>query len=88
MVISVDGPECNRVLQEAERAAAATRIMDIPVETSGLFAGSLPRCQREEMAFLLCSWVTSYKVSVGMICGFGPYGYLMAIDAMVHHLSA
>ncbi len=28
------------------------------------------------------------KVSVGMVCGFGPFGYLMAIDALVNHLSA
>jgi len=27
------------------------------------------------------------KVAVGMICGFGPYGYLMGIDALVDHLS-
>lgn len=28
------------------------------------------------------------QVALGMICGFGAYGYLMGIDALVHHLSA
>lgn len=27
------------------------------------------------------------RVALGVICGFGPYGYLIAIDALVHHLS-
>lgn len=27
------------------------------------------------------------KVSLGMICGFGPYGYVMGIDALINHLS-
>jgi 3-dehydroquinate dehydratase-2 len=39
--------------------------------------------KREEFRHL--SYIS--KVSVGMICGFGPYGYLMAIDALVNHLS-
>lgn len=26
------------------------------------------------------------KVAVGVICGFGPHGYLLAMDAMVAHL--
>lgn len=40
--------------------------------------------KREEFRHL--SYIS--KVSVGMICGFGPYGYLMGIDALVNHLSA
>ncbi|UCH73506.1 MAG: type II 3-dehydroquinate dehydratase [Rhodospirillales bacterium] len=39
--------------------------------------------QRESFRHL--SYIS--KVSVGMICGFGPYGYLMGIDALVDHLS-
>jgi len=27
------------------------------------------------------------KVAIGMICGFGTFGYLMGIDALVDHLS-
>ncbi|MCG8510227.1 MAG: type II 3-dehydroquinate dehydratase [Rhodospirillales bacterium] len=32
---------------------------------------------------------TSYisKVAIGMICGFGPFGYMMALDALADHLS-
>lgn len=26
------------------------------------------------------------KVAIGVICGFGPHGYLLAMDAMVAHL--
>jgi 3-dehydroquinate dehydratase-2 len=40
--------------------------------------------KREEFRHL--SYIS--KVSVGMICGFGTYGYLMGIDALVNHLSA
>jgi 3-dehydroquinate dehydratase-2 len=40
--------------------------------------------QRESFRHL--SYIS--KVSVGMICGFGPYGYLMGIDALVDRLSA
>ncbi len=40
--------------------------------------------KREEFRHL--SYIS--KVALGMICGFGPYGYLMGIDALVHHLSA
>lgn len=39
--------------------------------------------QRESFRHL--SYIS--KVSVGMICGFGPYGYLMGIDALVDRLS-
>ena len=39
--------------------------------------------KREEFRHL--SYIS--KVSVGMICGFGTYGYLMGIDALVNHLS-
>jgi 3-dehydroquinate dehydratase II len=39
--------------------------------------------KREEFRHL--SYIS--KVSLGMICGFGPYGYLMGIDALVNHLS-
>ena len=39
--------------------------------------------QRESFRHL--SYIS--KVAVGMICGFGPYGYLMGIDALVDHLS-
>ncbi|MEP3297288.1 MAG: type II 3-dehydroquinate dehydratase [Pseudoruegeria sp.] len=33
---------------------------------------------------------TSYlaKVAIGQICGFGAYGYIAAIDAMLHHVEA
>jgi 3-dehydroquinate dehydratase-2 len=40
--------------------------------------------KREEFRHL--SYIS--KVSLGMICGFGTYGYLMGIDALVNHLSA
>ena len=40
--------------------------------------------QRESFRHL--SYIS--KVSVGMICGFGPYGYLLGIDALVNRLSA
>ncbi|MDH3281544.1 MAG: type II 3-dehydroquinate dehydratase [Gammaproteobacteria bacterium] len=40
--------------------------------------------QRESFRHL--SYIS--KVSVGMICGFGPFGYLMGIDALVDRLSA
>jgi len=40
--------------------------------------------QRE--AFRHVSYIS--KVSVGMVCGFGPYGYLLALDALAHRLSA
>jgi len=39
--------------------------------------------QRESFRHL--SYIS--KVAVGMICGFGPYGYLMGIDALVDRLS-
>ena len=39
--------------------------------------------KREEFRHL--SYIS--KVSLGMICGFGTYGYLMGIDALVNHLS-
>jgi len=39
--------------------------------------------QRESFRHL--SYIS--KVAVGMICGFGPYGYLMGIDALVERLS-
>ena len=40
--------------------------------------------KREEFRHL--SYIS--KVSLGMICGFGTYGYLMGLDALVNHLSA
>lgn len=40
--------------------------------------------KREEFRHL--SYIS--KVALGMICGFGPYGYVIAIDALAHHLSA
>jgi 3-dehydroquinate dehydratase-2 len=39
--------------------------------------------QRESFRHL--SYISN--VAVGMICGFGPYGYLMGIDALVDRLS-
>lgn len=38
--------------------------------------------KREEFRHL--SYVS--KVAVGMICGFGPHGYVMGIEALVRHL--
>ncbi len=37
-------------------------------------------------AFRHFSYVS--KVALGVICGFGPYGYVIGIDALVHHLLA
>ena len=37
--------------------------------------------KREEFRHL--SYIS--KVSMGMICGFGAYGYVLAIEALAHH---
>lgn len=39
--------------------------------------------KREEFRHL--SYIS--KVAVGMICGYGPFGYLMAIDGLVNHIN-